>query len=100
ASSPTRSRSTPSPACSSPRAAMAARSTCATRRRTCSRCSPSSGSPTCCRRDRPLLARVLQRQAEQRENALGVEEERELGDLAAFEAHDLQRPRLVAVVAV
>ena len=38
------------------------------------------------------------RQAEQREERVGVEEERELGDPAALELQHLERPRLVAAV--
>src|SRR5262245_66658394 len=48
------------------------------------------------RADRSRLCVEAGRQPEQREHALGVEEERELLDPAVLDLQHLQRPRLVA----
>src|SRR5215204_6666259 len=47
-----------------------------------------------------LLRVKLEREPEEREERLGVEEEAELDDLAVLDLEHLQRPRLIAVAAL
>src|SRR5947209_12535752 len=86
---PTRSPSTPWRACSSRRAATAVRCGCGAPRPSCSSSWPSWGFGT--------FSRIGERQAEEREDVLGVEEEGELADLPVANLEDLQGPRHVAV---
>ena len=60
---------------------------------------PELLGPAHARRPRAgLLGLEARRQAEQREDPLGAQEERELADPAVAQLDDLQRPRLVAAV--
>src|SRR5215210_4735566 len=63
------------------------------RRSNCSSSSTSWASATCCRTELRVEPR---RQAEEWEQALGVEEERELDDPAVDDLEHLQRPRVIA----
>src|SRR2546428_12747357 len=87
-------RSRPLPGSSWAPGATAARSACGMRRTSWSTSRASWDWSGWSRSRRESLALELQRQAEQREQPLGVEEERDLADAARRELDDLQRPRL------